>query len=156
MRNWTGAALLSFAAWLLYSGLAHHKRILAARRDAVLASDPGQATTGNGSLARFGGILRPLIIIGLGYLALKVTLAYVLLDAGRVLSLFDLAGFLLLLTAYGIWLILNTTYREATVPIAGVVRGGAIPIAPAPIDDGMDSPAVRASEAKARELVSPL
>jgi hypothetical protein len=75
------------------------------------------------SLAAFGAILRPLILCAVGYFAVKVILAYLLLDRGRYFSLFDLGGLLFLLAAYA-WRVLQTGYRKeeyadiAAVPIA--------------------------------------
>jgi hypothetical protein len=112
MRNWTGAGLLVIAAWLLSSGLAHRRRVLVARRRSAIFDEPGASRPLDGQLATFGAIVRPIIILGLGYFALKVTVVYVLLDGSRFFSLFDLAGLLIFLAAYAAWLFLKTSYRE--------------------------------------------
>jgi hypothetical protein len=111
MRNWTGAALFAIGAWLVYSALAHRRRIVADLRH----GGPRQAITANSSLTALGDIFRPLVIIGVVYFAIKVTLAYILLDGDRIFSLFDLSGLLCLLAAYAVWLTVKTKYREAVV-----------------------------------------
>ena len=113
MRNWTGAITAVLGAWLFYSALAHRRRVLAARRRDAIFGELGGSRPFDRPLATFGAILRPIIIFGLGYFALKVTLVYFLLGAGRFLSLFDLVGVIFLLAAYGTWLVLQTSYREA-------------------------------------------
>jgi hypothetical protein len=108
MRNCTGAVLFLVGAWLLYSGLLHRARVVrhSAPLDLVQESTPAIS-----SLAAFGAILRPLILCALGYFAVKITMAYLLLDGGRYFSLFDLGGLLFLLAAYAAWLVLQTRYR---------------------------------------------
>jgi hypothetical protein len=101
MRNLTGLILLLWGAWLLWSGWTRREAALAARAE-------GRAAVG-ASLAGFAAAIRPVVYVALGYLALKASLAYAVLDAGRVLSPFDLAGFLFLLAAYGAWLHLRTS-----------------------------------------------
>jgi hypothetical protein len=116
MRNCTGAALVLIGAWLVWSGLLHRARVVRARpRPAPVgpAEEPAPETSG---LVAFGAILRPLIFFVLGYFAIKVTTAYLLLDRGRYFSPFDLAGLLFLLAAYALWLTLQTNYREALAP----------------------------------------
>ncbi len=39
-------------------------------------------------------------------------LAYLVMGGGRLFSVFDLVAFLLLLAAYGFWMIVKTQYRE--------------------------------------------
>jgi hypothetical protein len=100
MRNVLGLILTLGGTWLLWSGWAWRAK--------ALASPGGDPAATSVSLADFGAIVRPLVYIALGYLALKASLAYALLDAGRFVSPFDLAGLLYLLAAYGIWLHLRT------------------------------------------------
>ena len=105
MQNVLGLILTLGGTGLIWSGWA--------RRARTLAASGGDPATTNASLADFGAIVRPLVYVALGYLALKVSLAYALLDAGRIVSPFDFAGFLYLLAAYGIWLHLRTGRRAA-------------------------------------------
>lgn len=102
MRHLIGLTLIIYGSWLLYTGLRHRRRYLAAPPDP--AAPPG-------SLDVLGDIMPPLIIMGLGLAALEVVLAYVMVDASRVFSLFDLVGVLYLLCAYGTWMTLKTRYR---------------------------------------------
>lgn len=83
MHNWIGAMTAVLGAWLIYSGLAHRRRVLAARRPAAIFGEPDAAPPHDRSLAIFGDIMRPMIICALGYFALKASLAYVLLGGSR-------------------------------------------------------------------------
>lgn len=85
MHNWIGAATAALGGWLIYSGLAHRRRVLAARRAAAIFGKPDAAPPHHQSLAIFGDIMRPIIICALGYFALKVGLAYALLGGQPVL-----------------------------------------------------------------------
>jgi hypothetical protein len=112
MRNWIGVALLAIAVWLVYAGLAQRSRVLAARRQAAARGEPDADGALHPSLAMLGDIVPPLMIALLVFAGLKATFAYLVMDGGRYLSLLDLGGFLLVLAAYGTWLILKTRYRE--------------------------------------------
>lgn len=125
MRNVTGLALSVFGAWLAYSAFAHRARVIAARRSGAAPAE-GEAP-GNPQLSMLGEIMRPIILFALAYLGLKTIFVYVVLEADRWLSLFDLAGFLFLLAAYASWVVVRTKYR--TVP------GGV------PVDAAADPPA---------------
>jgi hypothetical protein len=110
MRHLLGAFFLLATAGFMVRAWALRRRVLAsigaaelARRRAVALADPR-------SLSAFGEIARPLVLVGLGWLALKSTLVYLMLDGARVLSLFDLAGFLALLGGYGVWFSVRTAY----------------------------------------------
>lgn len=124
MAYWTGALLFAVGGWLILAGLAHRRRVLALRA----APGAGDADADPRSLAVFGEIMRPIILFALAYLGVKTTLAFWWLDAGRYLSLFDLAGFLFLLAGYGAWMVMKTTYRVLQPPAA-------VDSAPAPADN---------------------
>lgn len=110
MRNVLGVGLFLAAAVFLVQAWALRRRVLAgvgaaewARRRAAALADPR-------SMSAFGEIARPLVLFGLAWLALKSTVLYVLFGGERVLSWFDLAGFLGLLAAYGAWFSMRATY----------------------------------------------
>lgn len=111
VRNWIGAVLTLIGIWLLYSAMAHCRRVLTARRSCTGLTEIGALPKVESPMFVFGEIMRPIILFGLGIFALKVTVAYFLLGAGRILSLFDLAGALFAIAAYGIWLSINTKFR---------------------------------------------
>lgn len=120
MRYWLGLGFMAAALWLLREGLAHRGRIVAARQE---SRPDGALDAPESPLTAFGEIVRPLIYAALGYLAIKTSFAYAMLDAGRYLSLFDLGGFLFLLASYGVWLSLKTRYR-ALVAAAAPAKAG--------------------------------
>jgi len=124
MRNVTGAVLVLCGAWLLWSGWAPRAQTLAERAAAGAALP--RASSGGLSMGAFGAIVRPIVYLGLGYLALKSAVAYVLFDGGRMFSPFDLAGFWVLLAAYGGWLHLRTSHWQAD--LASPALGRAEPI----------------------------
>jgi hypothetical protein len=153
MPNWIGVPLFLLGAGLIYSGLSQRARVLAVRRKAAAVGEIETPASSNHSLAGFGYILRALVIIGLGYFALKATLVYALLGDNRLFSLFDLAGLLFLVAGYGTWLFLTTTYREAVGSRAAVVPPLLAAVDQASGEDLMIHPAVR-SESKQDALVS--
>ena len=115
MRNWIGLASLLVAAWLLYVGIRQRSRVMAQMRDAQTGSATAQPL--HPSLVFARDLFRPLIIGALIFLAIKTSVAYVLLEGSRFFSWFDLAGFLLFLVAYGAWLVLKTSYRDMPAPV---------------------------------------
>jgi hypothetical protein len=121
MRYWTGLVLFAAGAWLLYGALAHRRSVIALRQAAAARGADAALVPPNPSLEMFGDIFRPIILFALVYLGVKTTLAYYWLDAGRYLSLFDLAGFLGLLTGYGNWVVTKTRYRASPLALAGAV-----------------------------------
>ena len=112
LHNWIGALATALGGWLVFSGLAHRRRVLLARRRLTIFADTGALTPSAGQLATFGAIARPIIIGGLGYFVVKLTVAYALFGGNRLMSPFDFAGTVFLLGAYAAWLMLNTSHRE--------------------------------------------
>lgn len=112
MRYWIGLMFFAGGGWLAYAGLAHRARILAAR------SGRAEAPAAETPMFVMGEIARPIILGLLAFAGLKTSFAYWAFGGGRVLSLFDLGGFLFLLAAYGAWLTLTMRYREAAVVVA--------------------------------------
>ena len=103
--------LLCFAG----AGLLVWQAMLRKRR--ALAAGPEAAGTLHPSLQLLGDAVPPIIVVGLIIIGAKMTLAYVVADAGRYLSLFDLAGFLALLAGYGMSVVYRTRYRFVPVPV---------------------------------------
>lgn len=105
MKHWFGLAFALGGAWLLYAGLAHRARVLAARSRLDAPHAP------ESRLAAFGSILRPLVIAGVVVFGAKATLVYAMVDGGAIFSVVDLAGLWLLLASYAAWLVLKTSHR---------------------------------------------
>lgn len=125
MRYWTGVLFFAIGAWLLYAAFTQRRRVLAARREAAVRAAADPAGTLHPSLAMLGHIFPPLVIAGLVYVGIKTTLVYVVLQGQRVFSLFDLAGFLFVLAAYGTWLLLKSRYSESGRPVVPVAAPAA-------------------------------
>lgn len=104
MAYWSGAVFFLAGAWLLWSALARRARTRAAlaRGETPMALHP--------SLALMAEIGPPIIIFGLVVAAGQVVLAW-LATGGAGFAATDLAGFLFLLLAYGVWVKVRTLYR---------------------------------------------
>jgi hypothetical protein len=139
MRNLLGAVLSLATAAFLFRAWALRRHVLASVGAAELARRRAAALADPRSLSAFGEIARPLVLLGLGWLALKSTLVYLMLDGARVLSWFDLVAFVALLAAYGVWFSTRAAYwvpdqvaspeaapgdaRSSAEPTAGAVAG---------------------------------
>lgn len=152
MRHYIGLAMLVPAAWLVYAGQSHKNRVLKARAEAAARGEPPPPEPALNSLATFGEIARPIILCFVGYIAIKTTFLYLVLDGGEYLSYFDLGGFLAALAAYGFFISMRTKHRAYEYaaqpakaegePAAGASPRGAASPAAAPIAaDAADSPA---------------
>lgn len=109
MMYWAGVALFLMAAWLVHAGYAHRRRVRAERTEPTPAAE---TTNRPNPIAILGDVLPPLIVMVLVVFSLKIPFAYVVLDHGRYVSPFDLAGLLAFPAGYGTWLILKTRYRR--------------------------------------------
>ena len=112
MRYWVGCVFLVPALFLLWS--VRQQLIDALRTSSNPAQSASQAEDLDpSSMAAFAQMARTVVMLILGLLALKVTAAYIILDGGRYVSLFDLASTLFLLAAYAFWLKVKTAPRSA-------------------------------------------
>jgi hypothetical protein len=117
MRYLVGLVCFAGGAWLFWSAFARRARVLAAGQGAAPKLHP--------SLQAMSDAMPPIIVLALIIVGAKMSLAFLVTDAGQYLSLFDLAGFLILLAGYGTSVVYRTRYREAP-------RGGPAP-AEAPV-----------------------
>ena len=104
MAYWSGVVFFLAGAWLLWSAMVRRSRAQAAlaRGETPMALHP--------SLALMAEIGPPIITFGLVIAAGQVMLAY-FATGGAGFAPTDLAGFLFLLLAYGIWVKTRTRYR---------------------------------------------
>lgn len=105
MRNIAGIVLLLAAAWFIWAGIARRRQSMS------LAADGREAPQRHPSLAILGEIGPSIVNFMLVVAALQVGAAFLVSDGGGIFSLFDLAGFLLLLAAYGFWVTMKSRYR---------------------------------------------
>jgi hypothetical protein len=117
MRDWLGIGLFAPSGALLIAGLVKRR----ARMEAVVPADAIRP-----EFAAMGEIARPLILIALAFAGLKMSLLYMVLGGQRFLSPLDFAGFLAVLAAYGLWLVLSTK-RSRPVSSAAPDRGATQP-----------------------------
>jgi hypothetical protein len=142
MRYWLGTVLFAMAAGWLWSALRHRSRVLAiASREAIEARRTA-ACADPRSISALGEIARPIVTFGLAWIGVKTAIAYAMLDAGRWLSPYDLAGFLALLAAYGTSFAFESTYRMSdaiAIRDGGLVDAPAGASADAPFDASRDA-----------------
>jgi hypothetical protein len=124
MHNWLGAGLVALGIGLLVSGVMKRQAKLRAAEAA-----PGAIPDIRPEFAAMGEIMRPIILFALGFVGLKMTLFYAVLGGQHYMSPLDFGGFLFVLVAYGIWLVLATK-RPAPRP-ARQAETGAQPAAAA-------------------------
>ena len=103
MRYTIGIAALLAASWLLYVSRKQWRDVSAA------IAARGRRPAGS-RMSAFGEIMRPILLFALVYVGAKTTFVYFWLDAGRYLSVFDLAGFWFLLVAYGTYITVKTRF----------------------------------------------
>lgn len=106
--HWAGAAMAAGGAWLIWLAVLRRRRGLeaAARGEAPPPLHP--------SLVAMADMGPPIIIFGLVVAGAQAALAFLLTGGGGVFSLFDLAGFLFLLFAYGAWVKAKVAHRAGT------------------------------------------
>lgn len=114
MKYWLGLVFVMAAAALTYQALAHRRRVVEAGGDTRGDDDPNL----HNSLEFLRHVMPPLILFMLAIVAVKMTAAFVLLDLGRYLSYFDLAGLLAVLAAYGTWVVIKAKYRMPAPAVA--------------------------------------
>ena len=103
MKYWIGAILLPFALYMIATAYQRWQRV--ARAHAALP--PGAEMTGDDntnpfSLAGIGEMVLPIVLAALVFSALTCVAIYVMVDGGRVMTLFDLGAVLLTIAAYGL------------------------------------------------------
>lgn len=111
MKYMIGVVLFACGGWLLHRAYGQRRRVLAA-----LGGTLPERKSDIRSLETFGNVMRPILIGFLIYSGIKSTFLFFAFEAQKVLSIFDLAGFLFLLGSYATWLTLTTKYRETLIP----------------------------------------
>lgn len=119
MMYWIAILVTPLAIGLFMSARAHRANVLAARSDAIRCGYPADRPVDPESIAALGEMVTPIVLCAIAYLALKTCLAFYLLNNGA-LSIFDLAGTLLLMGTYGTWLKIKTSYRMPSLNMVGL------------------------------------
>jgi hypothetical protein len=99
MHYLPGIALIALGCGLLVSGVAK-------RRTRMRSPEPAGAI--RPEFAAMGEIVRPMILIAVALVALKSAVFYFLFDGARFLPPLTFGGFLFVLAAYSVWLVLVT------------------------------------------------
>lgn len=109
----TGAVLAAIGLVFVWLAYGRKRRAEAMRRDGSADAQPAL----HPSLALMADVGPPIIYFGLVVVALQVALAFwATRGAGGAFTELDLAGFLVLLVGYGVWVKAKTTYRVVTPP----------------------------------------
>lgn len=112
IRHWAGAAMAVAGLWLIRLAVLRRRRAA----EAVARGETPPAL--HPSLAPLADMGPPIIIFGLVVAGGQAVLAFLATDGGGGLfSLFDLAGLLVLLFGYGVWVKTKVAHR------AGMYRG---------------------------------
>jgi hypothetical protein len=117
MKFWIGTALLPFAIWLLWTAYRHWLRVTEAR----LAMPAGWDTateddTSPLSLAGFGEMVLPFVVVALTILAIQFAVLYRMFGGGPLMSLFDLCAALFTMAAYGLNFAVKVKCRMPKMP----------------------------------------
>lgn len=103
MKYWVGAALLPFATWLLWTAYTHCHRVMVARMQMPAGWDTAiEDDTKPLSLAGFGEMVLPFVVVALTILAIQFVVIYRMFGGGPLMSLFDLCVALFTMAAYGL------------------------------------------------------
>lgn len=105
VRHWAGVAMAVAGAWLIWLALERRRRAAAA---AARGEGPSPL---HPSLVLMADMGPSIIIFGLVVAGGQAALAFLMTDGGGVFSLIDLAGFLFLLFAYGVWVKVKVAHR---------------------------------------------
>ena len=108
LRHWAGAAMTVAGAYLIWLA------VLRRRRAAEAAARGERPPALHESLVIMADVGPPIVIFGLVVAGGQAAVAFLLTEGGGVFSLFDLAGFLFLLFAYGVWLKVKVAHRLGT------------------------------------------
>ncbi len=118
MQYMIGIILICVGTWMLVSALNQKKRVLETRMSRENQNLGLETRPTHPSMQMMGDILPPLIRFGLGTLGFMFVILYLVMDESKYFTLFDLAGLLYMLTAYGVWITLTTSYREVEYVVA--------------------------------------
>jgi hypothetical protein len=124
MRDWLGLALIAIGCGLLVSAVFK-------RRERMRPIEP--AARIRPEFAAMGEIVRPLILFAVLFVSAKMTLFYAVLGGDRYLSPVDFGGFLFVMAAYCVWLVIATKRRPVAAdpaPVPVVAASAAIAVAP--------------------------
>ena len=112
MQYMIGTILFFIGIWMLMSALGQRKRVLETRQSRVQQNLGLETVPTHPSMQMMGDMLPPLIRFGLGTMGIMFVILYLVMDKSKYFTLFDLTGVLFMLTSYGVWITLTTTYRE--------------------------------------------
>ncbi|MCF7983631.1 MAG: hypothetical protein K9L70_04455 [Thiohalocapsa sp.] len=109
MRYYLGAICLLWGVWLIYRAIAHRKLVIAARERAASAGTEQQIDPG---LAAMGTAMLPFFALYGGFASLLLIGGYFLSDLSAYVSILDLAGLLVLVAGYSLWMIMRAAYSK--------------------------------------------
>jgi hypothetical protein len=109
MRYYLGVVCLVIGAWLIYAAINHRKAVIAARERAVAN---GKAQNIDPALASMGTAMLPFYAMYGAFVSLLVIGGYFLSDLKLYLSIVDLAGLVVLVVGYSVFMVMKTAYSR--------------------------------------------
>ncbi|MCS6932140.1 MAG: hypothetical protein NZM27_08025 [Acetobacteraceae bacterium] len=117
IANIAGAVMGAAGLALIWQAWTRRRLVIAEARRRAETGEPESGPPLHHSLRMLGAIGPGIVQIGLFIAGGQVVLAYLVTGGSGVFTLFDLAGFLFLLAAYGWWIAIRTRYRPGYDPV---------------------------------------
>jgi hypothetical protein len=117
IANLAGVVMAAAGLWLGAQAFTRRRRVIAESRRRQAAGEPETGPPQHRSLQMLGAIGPGIVQFGLCIAGGQVVLAYLITEGSGVFTLFDLAGFLFLLAAYGWWISVRARYRPGYDPL---------------------------------------
>ena len=117
MANVAGIVMGVAGLALIWQAWTRRRFVLAEARRRAETGEPESGPPLHQSLRMLGAIGPGIVQLGLFIAGGQVALAFLVTGGSGVFTLFDLAGFLFLLAAYGWWISVRTRYRPGYDPI---------------------------------------
>lgn len=117
IANIAGAVMGAAGLALIWQAWTRRRLVIAEARRRAETGEPESGPPLHPSLRMLGAIGPGIVQLGLFIAGGQVVLAFLVTGGSGVFTLFDLAGFLFLLAAYGWWISVRTRYRPGYDPV---------------------------------------
>jgi hypothetical protein len=114
--NLAGTAMFAVGLFMAWQAFSRRRRVLAEARQRRETGEPAPGPRMHQSLQVLSAVGPAVVNLGLFIAGGQVVLAFFMTGGGGVFTLFDLAGFVFLLVAYGWWVSVKTYYRPGHDP----------------------------------------
>jgi len=117
IANIAGAVMGAAGLALIWQAWTRRRLVIADAERRRAAGEPESGPPLHQSLRMLSAVGPGIVQLGLFIAGGQVALAYMVTGGSGVFTLFDLAGFLFLLAAYGWWISVRTRYRPGYDPV---------------------------------------